>query len=82
MGVALLARKSGVPVVPAGIRGTERAMPRGAAFPRPVGLSIRYGEPLLYDQATRGLAGRAADAAFTQELMTRIRQLRDAGVPS
>ena len=74
-GVAMLARKSGAPVVPVGIRGTARAMPRGAAIPRPVGLSVRYGRPLLYDQVRGELSGRAADAAFTLELMSRIRDL-------
>lgn len=73
VGVALLARRSGVPVVPVGIAGTEKAMPRGVALPRPVRVVVRYGEPVLYDKGDEG--GRSADQAFTEELMKRIRQL-------
>lgn len=78
-GVALLARRSRAPVVPIGILGTERAMPKGALIPRPVGLRVRYGTPLLYDECSKGLSGRAADEAFTQELMSRIRMLKEEG---
>lgn len=74
VGVALLARRTGVPVVPVGIAGTERAMPRGVAVPRPVQVSVRYGEPLRYEEAAAA-GGRAGDQAFTEELMRRIRRL-------
>lgn len=76
-GVALMARRSGAPVIPAGIRGTERAMPRGVALPRPVRVVVRYGAPLLYDDVARGMDRAAADHAFTEELMRRIRELAD-----
>ena len=33
-GVAFIAMRAGVPVVPVGIAGTDRALPKGARFPR------------------------------------------------
>ncbi len=82
IGVALLARRSGAPVIPVGIRGTDRAMPRGAALPRPVRVSVHYGEPIAYVAPGEGAgpaAIRAADLAFTESLMLRIRELAGAG---
>jgi len=45
-GVARIAMETGVPVVPAGISGTERAFPRGARLPRPHRVHITFGPPL------------------------------------
>lgn len=46
-GVAYLALRAGVPVVPVGIGGSEKAMPRGSVLPRPRRVDIVVGEPLL-----------------------------------
>jgi 1-acyl-sn-glycerol-3-phosphate acyltransferase len=43
-GVEFLVRRTGAPVVPIGLDGSARAFPRGAKFPRPVKLVVRYGE--------------------------------------
>lgn len=69
-GVALLARRSGAAVVPAGISGTHDSMPRGIAIPRPRRIVVEFGEVLQHREQ-----GRAADLAFTTELMKRIRRL-------
>jgi 1-acyl-sn-glycerol-3-phosphate acyltransferase len=45
-GVAYLALRAGVPVVPVGIGGSERAMPRGSALPRPRRIDLVVGEPI------------------------------------
>lgn len=45
-GVSYLALRAGVPVVPVGVSGTERSMPRGARFPRPVRVRIVVGDPI------------------------------------
>ena len=42
-GVAYLALRAGVPVVPVGIGGSEKAMPRGAKVPRPRRIDIVIG---------------------------------------
>jgi 1-acyl-sn-glycerol-3-phosphate acyltransferase len=73
-GVALLARKSGALVVPAGLAGTADAMPIGKALPEPVPIRVHFGEPLRVEPpAGRGPAARrSADRRFTVELMERI----------
>ena len=75
-GVALLARRSGVAVIPVGIAGTDAAMPRGAAWPRPAGVVVRYGEPLVYDAVVGDGGSREGDVRFTGVLMAEIRRLR------
>ncbi len=46
-GVAYLSLRTGVPVVPIGIGGSERAMPRGSSFPRPRRVNIVIGPPIF-----------------------------------
>ncbi|MFM9957211.1 MAG: lysophospholipid acyltransferase family protein [Phycisphaerales bacterium] len=43
-GVEFLVRRTGASVVPIGLDGASRAFPRGAIFPRPRKLIVRYGE--------------------------------------
>jgi 1-acyl-sn-glycerol-3-phosphate acyltransferase len=67
-GVAFLIRKAGVPVVPARIAGTGKALPRGARFPRPARIGVRLGEPLDF------AAGTDLDE-ITSAIMSAIRDL-------
>ncbi len=46
-GVGILAVEMGVPVVPVYIEGTFRALPRGAALPRPGKITVTFGRYLL-----------------------------------
>jgi 1-acyl-sn-glycerol-3-phosphate acyltransferase len=46
-GAAYLALRARVPIVPVGIGGTERRMPKGSAFPRPGRVHIVVGAPIL-----------------------------------
>jgi len=59
-GVAYLALRAGVPVVPIGIGGSERAMPRGSSFPRPRRVNIVIGLPVV---ATRPTGAGGPDSA-------------------
>lgn len=47
-GVALLALKTGRPVIPLAFRGCDEAFPEGARVPRPGQLQVRFGEPAAY----------------------------------
>jgi len=49
-GVEFLVRRTGAPVVPIGIDGAFRAYPRGAWFPRPRRVVLRYGKPWSPEQ--------------------------------
>ena len=45
-GAAYVALRTGAPIVPVGIGGSEKAMPKGAKFLRPVRVTMVVGEPL------------------------------------
>ena len=49
-GAAYLALRSGVPIVPIGIDGSENANPRGTVFLRPVKVRVVIGKPLLFER--------------------------------
>jgi len=72
-GVGLLAVKSGVPVVPVLIEGTDKVFPRGAKFPKP-GAPIRVfiGEPKSYANYEDNLKGYRKVAL---EIMESIKSL-------
>ena len=48
-GVARLALRVGVPVIPVGVRGTYEAMPKGQKLPRFSDVEVRFGEPLTFE---------------------------------
>lgn len=52
-GIGLIATMSGVPVVPALIRGTERAFPVGARFIRPAKIRVVFGKPLIIQKGKK-----------------------------
>ncbi len=60
-GVAYLALRAGVPVVPIGIGGSERAMPRGSAIPRPRRVEVVIGKP-IYPPSRSPAQGSVAGA--------------------
>lgn len=74
-GVAFIALRAGVPVVPVGFVGTEKALPRGAKLPRFPRVTIKIGEPIDPSQFEGGRKERME--ALTAELMTRIAATRD-----
>jgi len=72
-GVAYLSLRTGAPIVPVGIGGSERAMPRGASFPRPRRVSLVIGAPLTpvtrpdtSDFAQAPETGKPADKATSR----------------
>lgn len=70
-GVALLARRSGAPVVPVGIRGAIHVLSRVQRTPRVHPISIHIGASLHYDEPE----SRDGEAAYLRRLMARIREL-------
>jgi 1-acyl-sn-glycerol-3-phosphate acyltransferase len=45
-GAAFVASRAGVPLVPVGIGGSERALPKGKGLPRPVKIHVIVGPPI------------------------------------
>jgi 1-acyl-sn-glycerol-3-phosphate acyltransferase len=74
-GVAHIARKTGVPVLPIGIRGAvEVYSKKQPKFKLRGRVSLHIGEPMKMSGS-----GRDAEDAFTQELMNRLRDLAGEG---
>lgn len=78
-GAALLAMQTGVPVVPAYVRGSGGAWPRGRRLPRPAKVMVTFGAPLTFTRAT-GADRKAQYEAAGQRMMAAIAQLRDEAV--
>ncbi len=77
-GVAWLAAKAQVPVVPVAIGGTERAMGIGIRFPRPRPVRLVWGEPLappMVDE--RGRSTRQALSQYSDELRATLQHMFD-----
>ncbi len=74
-GAALLAIRSGAPLVPAGISGTHRIFPKGARFPRASKVRIRIGEPFTLPHQPNGRVDRDSLAAGTERIMSAIEAL-------
>jgi 1-acyl-sn-glycerol-3-phosphate acyltransferase len=45
-GAGLLAARTGMPIVPAALLGTGRALPLGKLIPRPARVRVRFGAPM------------------------------------
>lgn len=73
-GGLLLALKTGLPIVPVGIRGTLGRQRRGSFHIHPGPVSIHYGEPI--DPAAYGVRGRRE---LEEELRRRIGELAATG---
>ena len=74
-GVALIAARSGVPVLPVGISGGQRLLAPGARLPRfGVRLRLRVGQPFLVT-LDRSLERRQATQAAADGIMGRIAAL-------
>lgn len=54
MGMAMIAKRSGAPVIPVAIVGTHRAMPRGGKFRRGNKVTVVYGKPFSYAETATG----------------------------
>jgi 1-acyl-sn-glycerol-3-phosphate acyltransferase len=73
-GLAMLALRSGAPIVPIGIANTDRVWPKGRFLPRPGGhATMRVGRPFrLVDELPDGLNRKVAKATATDLIMRRI----------
>lgn len=77
-GAAYLAARTGVPIVPVGIGGSERAMPKGSKVLRPVKVHMVIGEPIHPPPATEGgRASRRVVHELTERLAEELQRLFD-----
>jgi 1-acyl-sn-glycerol-3-phosphate acyltransferase len=78
-GLAMLALRTGAPIVPIGISNTDRVWPKGKLLPRPGRhATMRIGRAFsLADELPEGLDRKRAKAAATDLIMRRIAALID-----
>ncbi|WP_419925846.1 lysophospholipid acyltransferase family protein [Candidatus Poriferisocius sp.] len=77
-GVAWLAAKAQVPVMPVAVGGTERAMGIGVRMPRPRTVRIVWGEPLAPPEVDdRGRQSRESLIAYSAELREVLQSMFD-----
>lgn len=77
-GVARLALQAGVPVVPAGLIGTDVVFPKNAKFPRILGrieVRVRFGRPIDTSRYAGKEDDRMALRSLTDEIMYEVMQL-------
>lgn len=81
-GIGLLLRHRPVPVVPAVITGTRKAMPIGRAIPRPASIRITFGKPRTPGQlieAAGAARGRTEEQRIVAGLRVVLEELRSRG---
>jgi 1-acyl-sn-glycerol-3-phosphate acyltransferase len=77
-GAAYVAARAGIPVVPVGIGGSERAQPKGTRLPRPAKVHVVVGEPLPPPPPKpSGQVSRRAVHELTLRLQQELQQLFD-----
>lgn len=74
-GTALIAMRSGAPIVPAAISGTHRIFPGGSRWPRASRVRIRYGAPFSLPYQPTGRLDREELAEGTERIMRAIEVL-------
>ncbi len=77
-GPTYVAAKAGVPIVPVGIGGSERVMPKGAKFISPRKLHAIVGKPLQVEVGLTGRMQREAMRVVTADLHAEMQRLYDA----
>lgn len=77
-GAAYVAARAGVPIIPVGIGGSDRVMPRHAKMIHPEKVRVVIGEPILAEVGESGRASRHAIRAVTRELSTQLQCVFDA----
>lgn len=74
-GAALIAMKSGVPVLPAYVAGTHEAMPRGASGIKPSKITITFGEMIYPEELAKGLSSKEARTLMLQRIEEALRSM-------
>lgn len=86
-GAAFVQSRTGVPIIPVGIGGSESAMPKGAKFIKPHKVRLVVGAPIEADETDGPKARRTAIRTRTGELHGVLQDLFDqaqvaAGTPN
>ncbi len=75
LGAAMIAAKAQVPLLPVSLWGTHAIFRKGSAFPRPVPVTVRVGDPISPPSSTE----RNELEAVTQQCADAINAMHDLG---
>jgi 1-acyl-sn-glycerol-3-phosphate acyltransferase len=75
-GPAFLAARTGAPIVPIGVGGSERVMPIGARVPRPKRVALVVGPPIV-PPPNEGRVPRRVVRELTEQLQTELQAVFD-----
>ncbi len=78
-GIAMLAKRTGARVLPLGLVGTEKVLPRGASKPRRSPMTVVFGETFTYAEVCGGEGDKNARNKFNEELERRLLALSAEG---
>ncbi len=76
-GAAYVAARAAVPIIPVGIGGSARVLPRHAKMFRPRKVHVVIGQPIVAERLESGRVPRAAIRAVTDELHVELQRLFD-----
>jgi 1-acyl-sn-glycerol-3-phosphate acyltransferase len=76
IGVGMLALRSGAPVVPIAILGTNKMLPRDAKMLRPARIRVKIGAPIRFAAPPEGRIPREAYAEVAQQIIDAIARLQ------
>lgn len=76
-GAAFVAARAGVPIVPVGIGGSARVMPRHAKMFRPQKVHVVIGDPIVVETGPSGRASRRAITEASERLSIDLQHLFD-----
>jgi 1-acyl-sn-glycerol-3-phosphate acyltransferase len=77
-GATFLSARTGAPIVPIGIAGSDLAMPKGSRVPKPYTIDVVVGPPILAPPRTGGgRVSRSAVRAATSDLVGQLQSVYD-----
>jgi len=76
-GVGLIAAKSGVPIIPIYISGTDKALPRGKRMPRPCKIRVKVGKAVDITESLKINDRREIYGSIGEKIMESISKLKD-----
>lgn len=76
-GAVYLALKTGVPIIPVGIGGSERVMPKGARLIYPRRVHVIVGEPIVAETGADSRVPRAMISEYSERLHRQLQELFD-----
>lgn len=78
LGLAMIAARAGVPVVPMALTGTNYALPRGSVCFRPARIRVTIGAPQSFASMTNSEFSRQTLQEFSDKIMNEIQRMLPA----